>query len=117
MKPIPSKAEKLLALALDSAAHDGEWKNAAVMFVASLRKAGTTAQDITSAAPSPPPSPQWYRGSSCHPDSAVRMPFGKHKGAMLRDIPTDYLEWLFNSAKLRPYLKGCIKNELGRRNK
>ena len=27
----------------------------------------------------------------------ARMPFGKHKGMLMREIPTDYLEWLYGT--------------------
>ena len=37
---------------------------------------------------------QWTR----EPRLISKMPFGKHKGALLRDIPLDYLEWV-NSPK------------------
>ena len=39
------------------------------------------------------------------------MPFGKHKGESLADIPTDYLEWLL-TIELRPWLKQAVKGEI-----
>lgn len=42
-----------------------------------------------------------------------RMPFGRHKGERLEDIPTDYLEWCASTCKnLRPPLRAAILREL-----
>jgi exodeoxyribonuclease X len=27
----------------------------------------------------------------------ARMPFGKHKGMLFKEVPTDYLEWLLRT--------------------
>jgi hypothetical protein len=104
------KAQKLLRLALDAGAMDGEWRNAAVMFVASLRKAGTTAESFTARTPEnrrPEPTP-WT-------PPAATMPFGKYKARGLDTIPADYLEWLLENCELRPALKRAVEAELHRR--
>jgi hypothetical protein len=43
------------------------------------------------------------------------MPFGKHKGKFLRDIPTNYLEWLFRECNLRHPLLTAVQWELSSR--
>ena len=42
----------------------------------------------------------------------LRMPFGKHKGELLEDIPTDYLNWLMENCTLRQDLEMEIENQL-----
>jgi hypothetical protein len=106
------RAAKILRLALDPAAADGEWRNAAVMFVGILRQNGIAVDSFTDEPRHHrPPDPPW-RSSGY----AVRMPFGKHKGEPLDDIATDYLQWLINTAtNLRPPLRRAIVMELERR--
>ncbi len=114
---IAPKAQKLLALALDSAAAPGEWKNAATAFVGLLRKAGTTATELlappvpafTQARPGPPP--RWTPPPSSNPFE-TKMPFGCHKGKPLSKIPTDYLHWVLTLPDLRPDLRRAIQSEL-----
>lgn len=36
------------------------------------------------------------------------MPFGKHKGKPLQQVPTGYLEWLQSLSDLSPSLRGAI---------
>ena len=46
----------------------------------------------------------------------ARMVFGKHKGQLVEDIPTGYLEWLRREANIRqPWLKIAIDKEIGKR--
>lgn len=41
------------------------------------------------------------------------MPFGKHKGQLLEDIPTDYLQWAYdNLDRLNPSIRQEIENQL-----
>lgn len=109
---IPAKATKLLALALDKAARDGEWRNAATMFVAALRKAGITADELLAPAPAPRPQGCWQPPPPDWRNRSVTMPFGRHKGKPLREIPTPYLEWLLSLDTLRPDLHSAIMREL-----
>lgn len=106
------KAQKILRLALDAAATDGEWKSAAVMFVAHLRRAGNTVEEFAGTqAPGPAmaPAPKWE--SNC-----PKMPFGKYKGTALSEIPADYLTWLIECCEPLPWLRAAVINELtGRR--
>lgn len=46
----------------------------------------------------------------------MEMPFGKHKGEQLADIPTEYLQWVFeNCSYIRSDLRAEIGNELADR--
>ena len=38
------------------------------------------------------------------------MPFGKHKGTLITDIPIDYKKWLLNQDNIDPYLKDVLLN-------
>ncbi len=49
-------------------------------------------------------------------DEEFVMPFGKHKDEPLSDIPTEYLDWLFDSDTLWESTKEKIEDELNRRN-
>lgn len=40
------------------------------------------------------------------------MPFGKHKGEELQDIPVAYLDWLIGQDWLKPDLKETIEDHL-----
>lgn len=42
----------------------------------------------------------------------VVMPFGKHKGECLADIPVGYLDWLIGQDFLRGDLRDCIERHL-----
>ena len=41
------------------------------------------------------------------------MPFGKHKGAKVTEIPLSYCQWLFDNCDLKGYLLGAIEERLG----
>ncbi|MGD9369082.1 MAG: DUF3820 family protein [Desulfobacteraceae bacterium] len=43
----------------------------------------------------------------------ARMPFGKHKGMLFSEIPTDYLEWLY-STELDEDMAHTVRHHLGR---
>jgi len=45
----------------------------------------------------------------------MRMPFGKHKGEPVEDLPTDYIEWLLREANLRDDLAEELQNQLDMR--
>lgn len=40
-----------------------------------------------------------------------RMPFGKHKGFLVSDLPDDYLGWLFEQADLHGWLADAVESE------
>ena len=37
------------------------------------------------------------------------MPFGKHKGQLLSNVPSDYRHWLLNQADIDPYLRKALE--------
>ena len=43
------------------------------------------------------------------------MPFGKHKGTPVADVPTDYLEWLASKDDFKDPLKSVVDAELQKR--
>lgn len=47
------------------------------------------------------------------PAGSVKMHFGKHKGACLKDIPRSYLEWLLDNVDLNYSLRNRINIVLG----
>ena len=128
---------KLLALALNPAAAEGEWHTAAVKLFSRLRIDGTQPDDVSFdklepsgdfysqfaarraaqeqarayARNDPPPPPT-------APDEP-RMPFGKHKGKLITELPLQYLkwinEWLGKIDDNFVELKAQIKEELRRR--
>ncbi len=44
--------------------------------------------------------------------NTLRLPFGKHKGQALSDIPLGYIGWLLQQEWVRPYLRTALENEL-----
>lgn len=40
------------------------------------------------------------------------MPFGKHKGKAMANVPADYLLWLNDQSKVHPMVKGYIMNRI-----
>ena len=43
------------------------------------------------------------------------MPFGKHKGRALSELPDGYLAWLLGLSDLRPFLRDALEAERDRR--
>jgi len=39
----------------------------------------------------------------------VKMTFGKHAGALIKDIPADYKQWLLKQADIDPYLRKALE--------
>jgi exodeoxyribonuclease X len=50
---------------------------------------------------------------SNNPVLMARMPYGKHKGRLFRDVPKDYLEWL-QTTELDEDMAYTVKEYLGR---
>ena len=97
---------KLLRLALDKAAYDGEAENAAVMLVRKLRERSADADELFGHAyagiPEPSPPKQANIGSE-------KMTFGKYKGEKIKDVPVSYLFWVMqNCTNINPKLKSAI---------
>jgi hypothetical protein len=44
-----------------------------------------------------------------------RMPFGKHRGWLLSELPDDYLDWLLHLDNLRPPLRRALDAEARQR--
>lgn len=105
---IPPKAMKLLALALNDGASEGEWQSAAIKAVADMRRAGV-------------PIAYFETNKKAHHHDTARerdedvMPFGKFKGSPLSEIPEWYLAWILEAIKLRDPLLSKIRNEIERR--
>src|ERR1700719_2777709 len=48
--------------------------------------------------------------------SSMRMPFGKHQGKLVADVPTSYLVWVVNECQnVRQGLRRAIESELEQR--
>jgi hypothetical protein len=47
--------------------------------------------------------------------ATVTLPFGKHRGKPLADIPRSYLSWALNTCDLDPFLAWHVQAELRRR--
>jgi len=45
-------------------------------------------------------------------DEGVRMPFGKHKGELLEEIPSDYLRWVVDNVEGKDWLVDAAQEEL-----
>jgi uncharacterized protein (DUF3820 family) len=45
-------------------------------------------------------------------EQEFRMPFGKHRGTPVKDIPADYLLWLRKNVELRGPLAAAVKDAL-----
>jgi hypothetical protein len=103
---LPPKAMKLLALALNDGATEGEWQAAAIKAVADMRKAGVPVAYFE-------PSKNQERGY--RPPSSGGMPFGKFKGTPFADLPDWYLEWIKENLELREPLLSKINAEVARR--
>jgi hypothetical protein len=80
------KELKLLNLALDSAAAEGESANSWMMLLRSLRQRGVDGYTIESAINNQP--------ITIYDAGNIVMPFGAYKGLALKSIPTSYLEFL-----------------------
>lgn len=121
------KARKILRLALCDSAPEGEWQSAAVAFLRLLRKnpelvcpffGEPEVPNLRQAEPSPCPQPEVRPTAPATrvPAQEFRLWFGKHKGEMLKNVPTDYLEWvLHNVASLAFWPRSAILEVLASR--
>jgi len=92
---------KLLRLALDKGAYEGEADNAVVMFVRKLRERNIKADDLFGQTPAI---------SKCGNE---KMTFGKYRDEMIRNVPVDYLIWAVNNcANMSTKLKQAIRKFL-----
>jgi type I site-specific restriction endonuclease len=62
------------------------------------------------------PFDEYSRGSgTAKKKNKCHMPFGKHKGKSLSDIPSGYMEWALGNMKMAGWLYGGMKAELDSR--
>jgi hypothetical protein len=91
---------KLLKLALDKGAYEGEADTAAVMFIRKLRERSVKAEDLFK------PSAETKYGSE-------KMTFGKYRDKMIKDVPLSYLCWVLdNCVNISSSLRLAIRNFL-----
>ena len=96
---------KVLRLALDPKAIQGEWESAARKLFALLRKRLATADELGlngSRLPAIPPT---------QPDYGLTvMPWGKHKGELFKDMSPAYLKWALDWIEEDPDRAVKMKN-------
>jgi hypothetical protein len=115
---LDDKDKKLIILAMDAGAADGEIVNAAVAlfhrFRSRFRDGYELVKNIESMpAPKNDISERMIQREVC---SGVVLRFGKYKGRTLRDVPVDYLFWvLTNCQSLNPHTRQAINGFLGRK--
>ena len=91
---------KLLRLALDRAAYEGEADNAAIMFVRKLRERNAKADDLFG---------HGQASANTNGKGNETMTFGKYKNQMIKNIPIAYLVWVMNTCtNIDPQLKLAI---------
>jgi len=78
-------------------AHSAE---ADVMICASILKQLCTTMKVTST------EQLWTLSEEARIPSV--MPFGKHKGELIADVPMDYKRWLLNQDNIDPYIKSAL---------
>jgi len=77
---------KLLRLALDKGAYEGEAENAAIMFIRKLRERHVKADELFN---------QTQSTTVLSNYGNEKMTFGKYRDEMIKNIPVDYLTWAF----------------------
>jgi len=88
------KEMKMLRLALDKGAYEGEADNAGVKLIRELRKRGIKADELFNQ-----PTSKTNTQSSVTELGDTIMTFGKYKGDMIKYIPTNYLTWALDNCK------------------
>jgi uncharacterized protein (DUF3820 family) len=109
LNPASEKVTKLLMLALDAGASDGEAENAAVAAVRIMRRSGMKLSDIASPATSSRSAKSEYEKWW----EKTVMPFGKHKGKTIGQIARtepDYLVWCMKNLDVDGTLMDAIKS-------
>jgi hypothetical protein len=109
------KAQKLILLLMDGAASSNEQEIAVRKLTETLRKEYPDGYALladwnkgkTSTSPLPPPNQ-----SRPSPYNRFVMPFGAHKGKMLKDVPVDYLLYILEWSDLFPRTRSAIEKFL-----
>lgn len=100
--------EKLLRLALDGAASEGEIQNSAVALIRALRARGVRPEALMRGSELPDRPRQNFEAGN------MLMPFGRYRGRPLRSVPTAYLHWCLRTCqKLQPELRAAIHLVVG----
>jgi len=105
-----AQVEKILKIALDPSAGDGEAENAAKMAVRVARKSGLRFDDLFPTTTIIQEGPQYPM--SPPPSCDILMPYGKHKGRTLGDIAQQnpgYLNWWLANCDPRPGLTDAME--------
>jgi hypothetical protein len=92
---------KLLRLALDKGAYEGEAENAAVMLIRKLRNRNVNADELfkqTSSAYNSTRAEYSNRNTVTEYGNAI-MTFGKHINKPIKEIPINYLTWAYNNCR------------------
>jgi hypothetical protein len=90
--------QKLIRLGLDSVAQPGEVDNCAVKLFASLRRRGTTAEQIIAGS-----CQATQRARELSAARGYVVTFGKYKGKSVGEVPISYLRWLLVNCTNAPY--------------
>jgi uncharacterized protein (DUF3820 family) len=80
--------QKLLTLGLNSAAHQGEVDNAAVMLVRSWRQRGVSAEQVVAAF-----AQRTFALRQLEAARGYLVNFGKYKGRSVGELPPNYIRW------------------------
>jgi hypothetical protein len=103
---INEKCYKILAIGLNESAPDGEWQSAAIRFFFMLRKNKAEPEHFINLT---------FQPKECSNQFFYAMPFGKHKGTNIIDVPDGYIIWIWENMQLREPLKTAVEKELERR--
>lgn len=103
---INAKAYKILILGLHESAIEGEWQSAAIRFFSLMRKDKIEPEQFI------PLTSNTDKNDSSY---SFVMPFGKHKGIKITDVPDGYIVWMFENITPHEPLKTAINKEMERR--
>jgi hypothetical protein len=107
--------KKILVLAMDSAAENGEAGAAAMKLMELFRKRYSDGYALIKDLEQIRVETRVQYRYESRPDPYANfiMPFGKHRGRKLKDIPVDYLEWVLqNFDGLRDATRTVIESYL-----
>lgn len=91
------KHESIIRLALHANTPEGEWQAAAVALFRVMRADGVTPDEVCSVLLAP--AVTW-----------PEMPFGRHKGKRLPEVPLPYLTWLLTLDNLEVQFKNSVRD-------